>query len=102
MSVFVTLRFKADPKRLQEVIAADEARWQAINTRAKGLGAIHHRFMASPDGTEVLVADEWESSEAFQQFFEASEDIGQIMGELGVTSPPDVTFWHAVDTPDTF
>jgi heme-degrading monooxygenase HmoA len=102
MSVFVTLRFKADPKRIQEVMSADGARWQAINGRAKGLGAIHHRFMASPDGTEVLVTDEWESAEAFQKFFEASEDIRQIMGEVGVTAPPDIAFWHALDTPDAF
>ena len=35
MSVFMTLRVKADPKRLQEAIGADESRWQAINARAK-------------------------------------------------------------------
>ena len=102
MSVFITLRIKADPSRLQEAMASNEARWQAINGRAKELGAIHHRFMAGADGTEILVLDEWESAEAFQKFFEASDDIRAMMGEIGVTSEPEVTFWHALDTPDAF
>jgi quinol monooxygenase YgiN len=97
MSVLITLRIKADPSRLQEVMASNEARWQAINSRA-----IHHRFMAGADGTEILVLDEWESAEAFQKFFEASDDIRAMMGEVGVTSEPEVTFWHALDTPDAF
>jgi heme-degrading monooxygenase HmoA len=102
MSVVITLRLKADPSRLQEVMPSNEARWQAVNGRAKGLGAIHHRFIAGADGTEILVLDEWESAEAFQKFFEASDDIRAIMGEVGVTSEPEVTFWHALDTPDAF
>ena len=79
MSVFMTLRIKADPSRLQEVMASNDARWQAVNSRAKELGAIHHRFMAGADGTEILVLDEWESAEAFQKFFEASDDIRAMM-----------------------
>ena len=102
MSVIMMLRVKADAKRLQEVVDGDEARWRAINTRAKELGAIHHRFLASPDGTEIVVLDEWESPEAFQKFFESSPEIPQIMAEVGVTSEPDITFWHPVDTADTF
>src|SRR5205823_6745863 len=61
MSVIVMLRIKAEAKRLQEVIDSDETRWQAINSRAKELGAIHHRFLGSADGTEIIVLDEWES-----------------------------------------
>ena len=102
MSVIMMLRVKADPKRLQEVINNDEARTQAVNARAKELGAIHHRFLASADGTEIIVLDEWESAEGFQKFFEASPEIAQIMAETGVTSEPEVTFWHEVDTIDKF
>ena len=102
MSVFITLRIKADPSRLQEAMASNEARWQAINSRAKGLGAIHHRFMASADGTEIIVLDEWESAEAFQKFFESSPEVAQIMADTGVTSEPEVTFWHEIDTIDKF
>jgi heme-degrading monooxygenase HmoA len=96
------LRVKADPKRLQEVIDADEARWRAINSRAKELGAIHHRFLGSADGTEIVVLDEWESPEAFQKFFESSPEIPTIMAEAGVTAEPAVAFWHELDTADKF
>ena len=102
MSVIMMLRVKADPKRLQEVINGDESRTQAVNTRAKELGAIHHRFLASADASEVIVLDEWESAEGFQKFFESSPEIAQIMAETGVTSEPEVTFWHEVDTIDKF
>ncbi len=76
--------------------------WKAINARAKEHGAIHHRFLASGDGTSVAVFDEWESMEGFQKFFAASPEIPQLMAEAGVTSEPQVTFWHPVDTPDAF
>ena len=102
MSVIVMLRVKADAKRLQEVIDGNEARWRAINSRAKELGAIHHRFLGSADGTEIVVLDEWESPEAFQKFFESSPEIPQIMGEVGVTSQPEITFWRALETADSF
>ena len=102
MSVIMMLRVKADPKRLQEVINGDESRTQAVNDRGKALGAIHHRFLSNADGTEIIVLDEWESAEGFQKFFESSPEIAQIMAETGVTSEPEVTFWHEVDTIDKF
>lgn len=101
MSVHMMLQFKADPKRLQEVMASNPERVEAINTRAKGLGAIHHQFVTGADGT-VAVLDEWESPEGFQKFFDSSPDIPQLMAEAGVTSQPEVTFWHRLDTPDAF
>ena len=86
MSVIMMLRVKADAKRLQEVVDADEARWRAVNTGAKELGAIHHRFLGSADGNEIVVLCEWASPEAFQRFFESSPEIPTIMAEVGVTS----------------
>jgi heme-degrading monooxygenase HmoA len=102
MSVIMMLRAKADPKRLREVINSDPSRVEAIDARAKEHGAIHHRFIGNVDGSEIVVLDEWESPEAFQRFFEASPDIGQIMQEVGVTSEPEVTFWNELDTIDRF
>jgi heme-degrading monooxygenase HmoA len=102
MSVTMMLRVKADPTRLQEIINGDPARWQATNARAKELGAIHHRFLASADGSEIVVVDEWASHEAFQKFFESSPEIPQIMADTGVTSEPEITFWHELDTDDRF
>ena len=102
MGVTMMLRVKADAARVQETINGDASRWQAINARAKELGAIHHRFFASADGTEIVVIDEWESPEAFQKFFESSPEIPQIMQGVGATSEPEVTFWHELDTDDRF
>jgi heme-degrading monooxygenase HmoA len=101
MSVFMMLQVDGDPGRLTEVMQ-DRARWEAINERAQGLGAIHHRFLASADGTTIAVFDEWESEEGFQEFFRTSPEIPELMREAGVTTEPRVTFWHPVDTPDAF
>jgi hypothetical protein len=102
MSVIMMLRAKADPERLRETINSDESRVQTINARAKELGGTHHRFIGSADGTEVIVLDEWESPEAFQKFFESSPEIPEMMQEIGVTSEPEITFWHELDTIDKF
>jgi heme-degrading monooxygenase HmoA len=101
MSVFMMLQVEGDASRLAEVMQ-DTGRWNAINTRARENGAIHHRFLASADGTTLAVLDEWESAEGFQRFFGSSPEIPQMMQEAGVTSEPRITFWHPVDTPDQF
>ena len=102
MSVIMMLRAKADPERVREVINSDPSRIEAINARAKELGAIHHRFVGNVDGGEVIVLDEWESPDGFQRFFEASPEIPQMMQEIGVTSEPEITFWRELDTIDKF
>jgi len=100
LSTYMALRVQADPAKLIESMNADEARWQRINAAAKEAGCIHHRFMAG-DG-EVLVVDEWESPEAFQRFFEANQDVPEIMREVGATSEPQISFWQPLETPDAF
>ena len=100
MSVIMHLRVKADPKRLEEIMSGSP--WPQINERAKELGSIHHRFLGSADGTEILVVDEWESPEAFQKFFESSPEIPEMMQKVGVTSEPEISFWHELETPDKF
>jgi hypothetical protein len=101
MSVFMMLQVAGDPARVPGVMS-DSARWQAINARAKANGAIHHRFLASADGSTIAVFDEWESMEGFNTFFGSSPEIPQLMAEAGVTTEPQVTFWHPIDTPDAF
>jgi heme-degrading monooxygenase HmoA len=102
MSVIMGLRISADRGRFEQALNSDPERLQGIAERAKSYGAIHHRFYASPAGDEVLVVDEWPDPESFQRFFEASPDIGAMMGEAGVTSEPHPEFWHELDTPDKF
>jgi heme-degrading monooxygenase HmoA len=101
MSVFMMLQVEGDPARLAEAMQ-DRARWEAINARAQGLGAIHHRFFASTDGKTIAVFDEWESEQGFQEFFQASPEIPELMREAGVTTEPRIDFWRPLDTPDQF
>ena len=46
--------------------------------------------------------DEWPDAASFQRFFESSPDIGEMMGEAGVTEQPIPVFWRELDTPDKF
>lgn len=100
MSVIMTLRLQADPQKFQEVATQDPDRLLEITERAKQHGVIAHRFYGSEDG-QVLVIDEWPDPESFQRFFEESRpQIEPLMGESGVTSEPEVTFWRKLETGD--
>jgi len=102
MAVLVTLQIAGDPARIEQALNSDPERLEAVAERAKGKGALHHRFYANADGSGLIVVDEWETAEAFQQFFGESQEIGAMMGEAGVTSEPKADFWQALDTPDAF
>jgi hypothetical protein len=96
MSVLVIVRFPGDTDQFRNFVADDSNadRLNEIVDDAKSRGAIHHRF-AVGDGF-VLVVDEWETGEQFQQFFEA------VVREGGGQGAPEVTIAEAVDTPDQF
>jgi heme-degrading monooxygenase HmoA len=96
------LRIAVDPARFEEVAKGNPERLLGISERAKQHGAISHRFYASEAGDEVLVVDEWPDAQSFQAFFSNSPDIGEMMGEAGVTSEPQPAFWRELDTPDKF
>jgi hypothetical protein len=102
MSVLVTIRVAGDTDRFRSFMADDSeaARLKEISDDSKTKGAIHHRF-AIGDGF-VLVVDEWESPEQFQQFFEGNAQIEEVIRDSGGQGPPDVTIAEAIDTPDQF
>ena len=101
MSVMMGMRLTVDPARFEALAREKQELMQSISARGKEMGAIHHRFMAG-DG-EVLVADEWPSTEAFQAFFEEQgEKIGALMAEAGVSSEPQPVFWRPMETSDSF
>jgi heme-degrading monooxygenase HmoA len=102
MSVFMMLQVQGDAKRVQAVMEANGEVFETINARAKANGAIHHRFLSSADGSTIAVFDEWETADGFNTFFNSSPEIPQMMAEAGVTSQPQISFWHPVDTPDAF
>jgi heme-degrading monooxygenase HmoA len=102
MSVIMGLRLSANRGQFEQAINSDPARLVEISERAKQHGALHHQFYANLAGDAVLVVDEWPDAESFQRFFEASPDIGAMMGEAGVTQEPHPEFWQEIDTPDRF
>jgi hypothetical protein len=100
MSVMMGLRVKADPDRFMEVVRANADVFMRVSEKAKGMGCKAHRFYGGND--EVLVVDEWDTEQAFLDFFGSTEEIGQVMGEAGVTEQPTPLFWRELDTPDAF
>jgi quinol monooxygenase YgiN len=68
---------------------------------AKAKGAVHHRFGIG-DGF-VLVVDEWQSAEAFTQFF-SNPELQTFIASVGgdTSAPPDITVTEAISSPDEF
>ena len=100
MSVMMGLRVKVEPERFMEVTTANRDMLMGVSEKAKGMGCKAHRFYGG-DG-EVLVVDEWDSEQAFLDFFGSTDEIGKMMGEAGLTEQPAPLFWHELDTPDKF
>jgi quinol monooxygenase YgiN len=100
VSVIVTLRMKADPKRLEEIAAQDPERVKSIAESAREAGVIAHRFYGSDDG-QIMVIDEWPDAQSFHSFFEAQgPQIGPLMQDTGVQGPPEVAVWTKLETGD--
>jgi copper homeostasis protein CutC len=97
MSVLMILRVSGDPKAVE---ATDQAVFQTVIERAQALGATKHRFFTN--GSEVLVVDEWPDQASFQQFFDSSPEIPEIMAAAGVTAPPVIEFWDRMSVDDAF
>jgi heme-degrading monooxygenase HmoA len=101
MSVMVGIRLDVDPARFEQVIAENAEKVKEISERGRSKGAIHHQFLAG-DGV-VMVADEWDTAEHFQAFWEESgEDIGPLMAQAGMTNEPQPVFLRPLDTADRF
>src|SRR5580698_321255 len=97
MPVLMTLRAKGDPRELERRAAANPEGMQAIIASAREHGVISHRFYGT-DAGDIMVIDEWESVDGFHAFFAANPQIQTLMGEVGVTAPPEITFWRKLDT----
>jgi len=100
VSVIVTLWMQGDPKKIEEVAAANQDTLQAISAAGKAAGAIKHRFYGS-DGDNVMVIDEWPDAESFYGFYASQEDkIGPLMAAAGITAEPAVRIWEELETGD--
>ena len=100
MSVLVIGKFQADTAKFQQSLAERAGEFEKIAAEARTQGAIHHRFGIG-DGI-VMIVDEWQSIEHFQQFF-SNPDLHAFIESAGATpGPPDLTVAEAITSPDQF
>jgi hypothetical protein len=97
MSVLVIAKIQGDTGKFRQSLTDRAGEYEKITESARAQGAIRHRFGIG-DGF-VLVVDEWDTLEHFQQFFSAPElqvFIGSAGGQPG---PPELIVSDAVTTP---
>jgi len=99
MSVVVTMRVPGDTTQFLQFVGDNQDWMRQTSERAKSMGCLHHRF-AVGEGF-VMVIDEWESPEQFQQFF-SDPDIGEIMQRSGAQGEPQISIAEAIATADQF
>jgi len=100
MSVLVIGKFHGDTAKFTQSLVDRAGEFEKISADARDAGAIHHRFGVG-DGF-MMVVDEWESVEQFQQFF-ANPELQAFIGSVGANpGPPDLTVAAAITSPDQF
>ena len=100
MSVLVAVKMQGDTARFRQSLTDRAGEYEKIADRARGAGAVHHRFGLG-DGF-VLIVDEWETVEQFQQFF-ANPELQEFIGSVGgAAGPPEITVSEAVASSDQF
>jgi hypothetical protein len=100
MSVLVIGKFQGDTAKFRQSLIDRADEYAKISDMARSAGGIHHRFGIG-DGFIVLV-DEWETVEQFQQFF-SNPDLQAFIGTVGAApAPPEITITEAVASPDQY
>jgi quinol monooxygenase YgiN len=100
MSVLVIVKFQGDTAAFSQALADRADEFAKIAEQAKSAGGIHHRFGLG-DGYVVLI-DEWETVEHFQQFF-GQPDLQAFIGSVGAAPvPPEIIVAEAIASPDQY
>ncbi len=99
MSVLVLQRVPGDTAQFESFMASNAELVERLSERAKAEGCIAHRF-AVGEG-EIVIADVWESAEAFQGFI-TSPELQQVIGEMGARGEPEITIAAAKGFPGEF
>jgi heme-degrading monooxygenase HmoA len=101
MSVVVIARFPvADVAKAKQAFTSQAALLEEVTEDSKKLGCEHHRFVEGD--AEMIVIDQWQSVEGFQQFFEANPKVQQISEAAEVQGPPKIEIFRAVEVAGTF
>ena len=100
MSVIVIAKFQGDTVKFRQSLADRADEFAKIVDQSKAAGALHHRFGIG-DGF-VLIQDEWDSFEHFQQFF-SDPSLQEFIGTVGAApAPPEITVAEAISSADEF
>jgi quinol monooxygenase YgiN len=100
MSMLIIGKFQGDTAKFRQALSDRADEFTKIADAARSQGAIHHRFGIG-DGF-VMIVDEWESVEHFQQFF-SDPDLQAFIGTVGADpGPPELIMAEAIASPDQF
>jgi hypothetical protein len=100
MSVLVIGKFQGDTAKFRQSLTDRAGEFAKVGDQARAAGGIHHRFGVG-DGFVVII-DEWESVEQFQQFF-ANPELQAFIGSVGAApAPPEITVVEAVASADQY
>jgi heme-degrading monooxygenase HmoA len=101
MSVLVIAKIAGDTAKFRQSLTDRAGEYDKISADARTKGAIHHRFGLG-DGVVVIV-DEWQTAEQFQQFFSAPE-LQAFVASVGgdTSSPPEISVSEAVTASSDF
>jgi hypothetical protein len=100
MSVLIIAKFQGDTATFRQALTERAGEFEKIADTARPAGCLHHRFGIG-DGYVVIV-DEWESVEHFQQFF-GNPELQAFIGSVGAApAPPEMIISEAVASPDQF
>jgi hypothetical protein len=100
VSMLIIGKFQGDTGKFRQSLVDRAAEFEKYGAAGRAAGAIHHRF-AVGDGF-VVVIDEWESVEQFEQFF-SNPELQAFIGEIGADpGPPEMIIAEAVPSPDEF
>jgi hypothetical protein len=100
MSMLVIGKFQGDTAKFRRALTERSGEFAKISDMARSAGGIHHRFGVG-DGF-VMIIDEWETAEQFQQFF-SNPDLQAFIGSVGAApAPPEITVAEAVASPDQY
>lgn len=99
MSVLVIGKFQGDTATFRASLTDRAREYEKIAAEARAAGALHHRFGVG-DGY-VVIMDEWETLEQFQQFF-GNPELQAFIGSVGGTGAPEMIVSEAVASADQF
>jgi hypothetical protein len=100
MSVLVIGKFQGDTAAFRQALGDRAGEFVKYGDMARAAGGVHHRFGVG-DGF-VIIVDEWESVEQFQQFF-SNPELQAFIGSVGAApAPPEMIVAEAVASPDQY